>query len=183
MNIVKGIDRIAIVLAVAATIPGFMIGWSHIESSYQIKSSDVQWNEPFINPNDVIWDSREYKGGHSDSNPKNIETPLSKFRSKYPCYNDLTDEELSRALHKKYYSGITFEDFSRRIGYQMKSQGDIFDQVSFEIKLRPEKWKLILFGIIGAIVSGFSLFLFLAFSTRLFRSVILWIYNGFKDNI
>lgn len=183
MNIVKGIDRIAIVLAIIATMPGFMIGWTYVGDSYQIKSSDVQWNKPFINPNDVIWDSEESKEGHSVSIPKNkIETPFSKFRAKYPCYNDLTDEELSRALHKKYYSDLTFEDFSSRIGYKMKSSGDIFDQVSFEMKLRPEKWKLITSGIIGAIVTGFSLFLFITFSTRLFRFVFLWIYTGFKDN-
>ena len=61
MNIVKGIDRIAVILAIIATIPGFMIGWSYLEKSYQIKPSDVQWNKPFINPNDVIWDQEEPK--------------------------------------------------------------------------------------------------------------------------
>ncbi|MCG6536826.1 MAG: hypothetical protein L7F78_19490 [Syntrophales bacterium LBB04] len=182
MNIVKGIDRIAVVLAIIATIPGFMIGWSYLENSYQIRPSDVQWNKPFINPNDVIWDQEESEKGSSVSIPENkIETPLSRFRTKYPCYNELTDEELSRALHKKYYSDLTFEDFSSRIGYKLKTSGDVFDQVSFEMKLRPEKWKLISSGIIGAVVSGFFLFLFITISTRLLKFVFLWICTGFKD--
>jgi hypothetical protein len=182
MNIVKGIDRIAVILAIIATIPGFMIGWSYLEKSYQIKPSDVQWNKLFINPNDIIGDQQEPKKEISFSNLEEIiETPLSNFRIQYPCYNDLTDEELSRALHKKYYSDLTIEDFSSRIGYKMKSPGDIFDQVSFEMKLRPEKWKLISSGIIGALVSGISLSIFITISTRLLRSVSLWIYTGFKD--
>ncbi len=93
----------------------------------------------------------------------------------------MTDEELSRALHKKYYSDLTFEEFSSRIGYKMKSSGDIFDQVSFEMKLRPEKWKLISSGIIGALVSGISLLIFITIFTRLVRFVSLWIYTGFKN--
>jgi hypothetical protein len=183
MNIIKGIDRIAVVLSFIAIIPGFMIGWSYVANTYQIQPTDVQWDKPFINPNDIIWDTEEEtKERPTTSIPNNkTETPLSKFRTKYPCYNDLSDEELSRALHKKYYSDLTFEDFSNRIGYKMKASGDIFDSVSFEMKLKPEKWKLITFGMIGALVSGFSLFLLIIFSTRIFHFVFIWIYSGFKD--
>jgi hypothetical protein len=86
MNIVKGIDRIAVILAIIATIPGFMIGWAYLEKSYQIKPSDVQWNKPFINPNDVIWDQEEPKKEISFSIPeKIIETPLSNFKKNIPA--------------------------------------------------------------------------------------------------
>lgn len=181
MNIVKGIDRIAVVLAIIVTIPGFIFGWSYFKKTYEIKPSDVQWSKPFINPKDVIWDQEDTKKPSSFSNSENIiQTPLSKFRKKYPCYNDLTDEELSRALHKKYYSDLTIEDFSSRIGYKMKSSGDVFDKISFEEMLQPEKWQLISYGLTGALVFGITLFLFITISSRIIRFVSLWVYIGFK---
>ncbi len=41
---------------------------------------------------------------------------FSEVREKYPQYNDLSDEQLAGALHKKYYSDISFDDFSKKVG-------------------------------------------------------------------
>lgn len=41
---------------------------------------------------------------------------LAEIREKYPQYDDMSDEQLARALHAKHYSDLPFEDFSQRIG-------------------------------------------------------------------
>jgi hypothetical protein len=42
---------------------------------------------------------------------------ISEIRSKYPQYADLSDDQLAQSLHKKFYSDMTFADFSKHIGY------------------------------------------------------------------
>lgn len=39
------------------------------------------------------------------------------IRASYPQYSDLTDEELAKALHSKFYSDMSFSQFSQKIGY------------------------------------------------------------------
>lgn len=41
---------------------------------------------------------------------------IQQIRAKYPQYNDLSDEQLLRGFHKKYYADLSFEDFSKKIG-------------------------------------------------------------------
>ena len=41
---------------------------------------------------------------------------IKEIRSKYPQYDQLSDEELARALHGKFYSDMDFGDFSSKIG-------------------------------------------------------------------
>lgn len=41
---------------------------------------------------------------------------IAEIRSKYPQYNDLSDEQLAQGLHKKYYSDIPFDEYSKKIG-------------------------------------------------------------------
>lgn len=43
-------------------------------------------------------------------------TRLKEFRTKYPQYDEMSDADLAKALHRKYYSDIPFDDFSRSIG-------------------------------------------------------------------
>lgn len=45
-------------------------------------------------------------------------TDLATFRQKYPQYDDMSDEALAQALHKKFYSDMDYGDFSARIGLQ-----------------------------------------------------------------
>lgn len=41
---------------------------------------------------------------------------IQEIRQKYPQYEDMTDEQLAQALHKKFYSDMEFSDFAQRIG-------------------------------------------------------------------
>lgn len=56
---------------------------------------------------------------------------LSDFRAKYPQYDDLSDDELARGLHQKFYSDMPFEEFSSKIG--VKRDGFI-DSVTGKLK-------------------------------------------------
>ena len=42
---------------------------------------------------------------------------LEEFRQKYPQYNNVNDDQLATALHKKFYSGMDFGEFARQIQY------------------------------------------------------------------
>lgn len=41
---------------------------------------------------------------------------IQDIRKQYPQYNDLSDADLAKALHGKFYSDMPFDDFSTRIG-------------------------------------------------------------------
>lgn len=43
-------------------------------------------------------------------------TSIKEIRQKYPQYEDMSDEQLAQALHRKYYSDMDFGEFSQRIG-------------------------------------------------------------------
>lgn len=40
---------------------------------------------------------------------------LAQFREKYPQYDDMTDQEVARNLHRSFYSDIPFDAFAQRI--------------------------------------------------------------------
>jgi hypothetical protein len=42
---------------------------------------------------------------------------ISDVRAKYPQYDNLSDQQLAESLHKKFYSDLPFEEFSKKIGY------------------------------------------------------------------
>ena len=42
---------------------------------------------------------------------------IKEIRQQYPQYNDLSDEQLARGLHQKFYADMPFEDFAGRIGF------------------------------------------------------------------
>lgn len=41
---------------------------------------------------------------------------LAEIRSKYPQYEDMSDDELAKAFHSKFYSDMDFGEFSKQIG-------------------------------------------------------------------
>jgi len=61
---------------------------------------------------------------------------LEEVRKKYPQYADLTDEQLAKGLHEKFYSDMPFEEFSNKIGYKSETQKPL--NVYEEIKNLPE---------------------------------------------
>jgi hypothetical protein len=46
---------------------------------------------------------------------------IQEIRQKYPQYNDLSDEDLAGALHRKYYADMPFEEFAGKIGLQAQA--------------------------------------------------------------
>ena len=46
---------------------------------------------------------------------------LSEIRTKYPQYDDLSDQQLADALHKKYPQ-LSKTDFYKRIGFKVTTQ-------------------------------------------------------------
>ncbi len=49
---------------------------------------------------------------------------LTEFRKSYPQYNDMSDQDLADALHKKYYANIPKADYYSKIGLQGANQGE-----------------------------------------------------------
>lgn len=41
---------------------------------------------------------------------------IAEIRQKYPQYNEISDDELAKKLHAKYYASMPFEEFSSKIG-------------------------------------------------------------------
>src|SRR3990172_11244203 len=39
---------------------------------------------------------------------------IDEFRKQYPQYDDMSDEEVSKNLHKRYYSDMDYESFSKK---------------------------------------------------------------------
>lgn len=163
MNIKRGMDRIALVLAAIAILPGGILGWIVYE---QEKKGGVRV-EPV--PGDYVTPELQYMG------PPDIEhTPLpdfksdkpshlyvlKKFRQEYPEYNDMPDGELVERLHAKYYSDMSFKDFCQHVGFTP-----------------TPKWQCAIAGATGAGIA----FLLVLFGVRGTTRLALWIGGGFKD--
>jgi hypothetical protein len=41
---------------------------------------------------------------------------IQEIREKYPQYSDLSDEQLAKGLHAKFYADMPFGDFTQKIG-------------------------------------------------------------------
>lgn len=61
---------------------------------------------------------------------------LRDIRKQYPQYDMLSDEELARGLHSKFYSQLDFKDFSKRIGYLKGANPAEYDPESPEFRAR-----------------------------------------------
>ena len=46
---------------------------------------------------------------------------IQEIRKQYPQYDDLSDADLAKALHGRFYSDMPFDEFSKRIGVQAES--------------------------------------------------------------
>jgi len=44
------------------------------------------------------------------------EISIDEFRKKYPQYNNMTDLQITRAIHKKYFTDVSFNEFARNFG-------------------------------------------------------------------
>ena len=63
---------------------------------------------------------------------------IQEIRSKYPQYDQLSDEELARALHGKFYSDMDFGDFSTKIGLAPAQEAPTIPEGSTLLKQYPD---------------------------------------------
>jgi len=63
---------------------------------------------------------------------------IQEIRSKYPQYNEMSDEDLARALHGKFYSDMDFGDFSERIGLTPAQEAPTIPEGSTLLKQYPD---------------------------------------------
>ena len=163
MNIKKGVNRVALVLAVIAIFPGFIFAWLIYDSEntktvlvYDVTEanrklfSDIDktleefpkikpWEKPWGKPaNDPLWIL-----------PEVYREKLSK---KY------SPDEINAWLVNKKQNGPFYA--SPRIEY-----------------VSPPKWKCAIVGIIGASIS----FLFVLFCLRGIFWTFIWVVEGFKS--
>src|ERR1700677_3055865 len=54
---------------------------------------------------------------------------FTEIRQKYPQYNDLSDDQLSDAIHSKFYSDIPKDEFHSKIGFQPLNENNKLDQL------------------------------------------------------
>ena len=69
---------------------------------------------------------------------------IQEIRSKYPQYNGMSDEDLARALHGKFYSDMDFGEFSERIGLAPAQEAPTIPEGSTLLKQYPDRSKAML---------------------------------------
>src|SRR3990167_8908318 len=52
-------------------------------------------------------------------------TTIADIRQKFPQYNDLPDEQLADAFHRKFYSDIPREKFNAQIGFRIQEKSTL----------------------------------------------------------
>jgi hypothetical protein len=60
---------------------------------------------------------------------------LLQIRQQYPEYSDLSDDQLARGLHSKFYADIAFDDFAKRVGItteKPQETGGLLGGIPFE---------------------------------------------------
>lgn len=60
---------------------------------------------------------------------------LKDFRAQHPEYDDMSDDELAGALHRKFYSDVPYEEFARRIGQSDQLSGVVSGMTPSQIEL------------------------------------------------
>ena len=58
---------------------------------------------------------------------------IAEIRKKYPQYDDLSDEQLARGLHSKFYSDMDFGEFSNKIGLNSAKLPQVSDEARAQI--------------------------------------------------
>lgn len=58
---------------------------------------------------------------------------IAEIRKKYPQYDDLSDEQLARGLHSKFYSDMDFGEFSNKIGLNSAEHPQVSDEARAKI--------------------------------------------------
>lgn len=54
---------------------------------------------------------------------------IAELRKQYPQYNDMSDEQLAKSFHAKFYSDMPFDDFAGKIGYAKSPEMTVSDEI------------------------------------------------------
>lgn len=81
---------------------------------------------------------------------------LAEVRQKYPQYADMPDDKLADALHQKFYSDLSFDDFSKRIGYQSPNRMETDADVNARVQAKYGNMSFLdkIKGDLGSMKSG-----------------------------
>lgn len=56
---------------------------------------------------------------------------LQKFRAQYPEYDDMSDGDLAKALHAKFYDDMPYQEFAKRVGLEHRGQFEDMSRKEF----------------------------------------------------
>lgn len=65
---------------------------------------------------------------------------ISEIRAKYPQYNDLSDEQLAKGFHKKFYSDMDYNEFASKIGLKSQLQ-PMTEQQKLQAEMMAEQMR------------------------------------------
>lgn len=74
---------------------------------------------------------------------------IADVRAKYPQYSDLSDEQLAKGLHQKFYSDMPYDQFSSKIGL---APSKYVPDSELAVKPQPKEEK----SLIGQIIGGYD---------------------------
>lgn len=60
---------------------------------------------------------------------------IQEIRAQYPQYQDMSDQDLATALHKKYYADMPFEEFAGKAGLEAPKQRGMMESVGRQLGL------------------------------------------------
>lgn len=114
MNFKRGIKRVALVVSVLFSLFVMYITSQEIMSLRKEakKEYEIVRNEYHKECDPLCFDESYYRLSTLDEFSKPID--IITFRLKYPEYDDLADEELSKRLYEKFYKSMSYDDFQRR---------------------------------------------------------------------
>ena len=203
MNIIKGLDRIILILAIIAIVPGFMFGDSLVEDKVTIKTispkhKHIVWEKKVINKyNELIAEYKSLSKKERNSRIKAKERLRQKTKSKERLRYKRTPFRFLDMLHDKEFYMDKLENFGIHfeLGYgtadQIAQNRSLYNYISlymedilrreppyFQYKnYSPPYWLHIMVGVISAFLS----FLVVLFGLRGTIRLFAWIAKGFKD--
>jgi len=129
----------------------------------------------------------EFDANAIASKPEVTSSFIAEFRQRYPEYNNLTDDQLSDAVYKKFYSDMPREQFEKQVSEKIsaskkivKFQGQLHElpadftdeQITTALKSTiPNPWATL--GLWAAIALGIPL------AVLVLGASLVWAFSGF----
>lgn len=81
---------------------------------------------------------------------------IADVRKKFPQYSDLSDEDLAKGLHEKFYADIPYEKFSVDIGLKTTPERSMLEQFRDAYTAGPQAGAALVTGAVAAPLSGLA---------------------------